>query len=175
MQKIHLRGQVCLIGAPVDLRALLVYGEIAQRSQEGNPAPEVVTRTPSVLEMLVAGGKGECGRDTAAVGKTFSVNKTGEAAGEQNERTLTPYFEGVGGKNLRFKTKRGGGLTIVAEPEGTGKRTKCQGPDANAKCQETVSEQEAAELRRWKKSAKTPALVQTPCWERRGYRLFSTC
>ena len=90
MQKSNLRGHVCLIGAPSDLRALLGYGEIAQRSQEGNPAPEVVKRTPSVLEMLVAGGKGECGRDTAAVGKAFSVNKTGEAAGEQNERTLTP-------------------------------------------------------------------------------------
>ena len=57
MQKNNLRGQVCLIGAPSDLRALLGYGEIAQRSQEGNPAPEVVKRTPSVLEMLVAAGK----------------------------------------------------------------------------------------------------------------------
>ena len=115
MQKSNLRGQVCLIGAPSDLRALLGYGEIAQRSQEGNPAPEVVKRTPSVLEMLVAGGKGECGRDTAAVGKAFSVNKTGEAAGEQNEKNpLTPYIECKRGKNLRFKAKKGGG----ARPSG---------------------------------------------------------
>ena len=148
MQKNNLRGQVCPIGVPSDLRALLGYGEIAQRSQEGNPAPEVLKRTPSVLEMLVAGGKGECGKDTGADGKTFSVNKTGEAAGEQNERTLTPYFEGGGGKNLRFKAKRGGRLAIVAEPERIGKRTRSQETDAKTKCQETVSEQETAELRR---------------------------
>ena len=102
-EKSNMRCQVWLIGEPSDLRALLGYGEVAQRSQEGNPAPEAVKRTPSVLEMLVAGGKGECGRDTAAVGKAFSVNKTGEAAGEQNERTPIPHIEGGGGKNLRFK------------------------------------------------------------------------
>ena len=90
MQKSNLRGQVCLIGAPSDLRALLGYGEIAQRSQEGNPAPEVVKRTPSVLEVLEAGGKGECRRDATAVGKAISVNKAAEAASEQNERTPIP-------------------------------------------------------------------------------------
>ena len=51
-------------------------------------------------------------------------------------------------KNLRFKAKRGGGLAIVAEPDGTGKRTKFQETDAETNCQETVSEQETAELRR---------------------------
>ena len=112
--------QLWIIGEPSDLRALLGYGEVAQRSQEGNPAPEAVKRTPSVLEMLVAGGKGECGRDTAAVGKTISGNRAAEAASEQNERTPIPYIEGGGGKNLRLKAKRGGGLAIVSEPEGTG-------------------------------------------------------
>ena len=99
-----------LICEPSDLRALLGYGDVAQRSQEGNPAPETVKRTPSVLEMLVAGGKSECGRDAAAVGKDTSVNKAAEATSKQNERTPTPYTEGGGGKNLRFKAKRGGGL-----------------------------------------------------------------
>ena len=141
MQKNNLRGQVCLIGAPSDLRALLGYGEIAQRSQEGNPAPEDVKRTPSVFGMPVAGGKGGCGRDTAAVGKAFSVTRTREAACEQKERTLTPYIEGGGDKNRRCKAKRRGRLEIVSEPERTGTRTKCQETDAKANCQETGSEQ----------------------------------
>ena len=57
--------------------------------------------------MLVAGGKGECGRDTAAVGKSTSVNKAAGAASEQNDKTPTPFTEGGGGKklNLRFKAK----------------------------------------------------------------------
>ena len=63
--------------------------------------------------MLVAGGKGECGGDSAAVGKTNSVNKAAEAAREQNERTPIPYIEGGGGKNLRFKAKRGGRLELL--------------------------------------------------------------
>ena len=89
--------QLWIIGEPSDLRALLGYGEVAQRSQEGNPAPEAVKRTPSVLEMLVAGGKGICVKDTAALGKAISVNRAAEVASEQTERTPIPYFEGGGG------------------------------------------------------------------------------
>ena len=74
-----------LIGEPCDLRALLGYGDVAQRNQEGNPAPEAVKRVPSVLEMLVAGGKGEGGRDTAAVGRSISVSKAAEAVSKHKD------------------------------------------------------------------------------------------
>ena len=182
--------QLWIIGEPSDLRALLGYGEVAQRSQEGNPAPEAVKRTPSVLEMLVAGGQGECGRDLRAplghgeiaqrsqkgypaplvvkrtpsvfemliagghgeggshatpVGEAMSVYMAAEAISEQNEGTPTPCTEGGGGKNLRFKAKRGGGLEIVSEPKGTGTRSKCQETNEKANCQETGSEAASAE------------------------------
>ena len=77
--------------------------------RKAKPAPEIVKRIPSVPEMLAAGGKSECGRDAAAVGKVTSVKKAVEAASKQKERTPTPYTEGGGGNNLRFKTKSGAG------------------------------------------------------------------
>ena len=48
----------------------------------------------------------------------------------------------------KLKAKKGGWLEVVSEPEGTGKRTKCQEADEKTTCQETVSQQETAELRR---------------------------
>ena len=90
-----------------DLGAPLGHGEIAQRSQKGYLSPVVVKRTPSVLEMLTAGGHGEGGSHAAPVGKAMSVYMATEAISEQNEGTPTPYTEVGGGKNLRFKAKRG--------------------------------------------------------------------
>ena len=54
--------QVWLVGEPSDLRALLGYGDVAQRNQDGNPALEPIERAPSVLEMRVVGEKGEGGK-----------------------------------------------------------------------------------------------------------------
>ena len=75
----------------------------------------------------------------------MSVYMAAEAISEQNKGFPTPYTEGGSGKNLRFKAKRGGGLEIVSEPEGNGKRTKCQETDEKTNCQETVSEEASAE------------------------------
>ena len=88
--------QVWIIGEPSNPRVFLGHGDIAHRNQEGNPAAKAVKGVPSVLEMLVAGGKRECGRDIAFVGKDISVKKAAEAVSEQNDRTPIPPTPKVG-------------------------------------------------------------------------------
>ena len=76
-------------------------------------------RVPSVLELLVAGGKGKGGRETAAAaGKIAAVNAAAGAGSEQCHGAPNLYAEGV--ENLKFKANRGGGLEIVYAPEGLG-------------------------------------------------------
>ena len=91
------------------------------------------------------GGHGEGGSHATPVGKAMYTDMAAEAISEQNEGTPTPYTEGGGGKDPRFKAKRGGGLEIVSEPKGIGKRSKCQETDGKANCQDTGSEAASAE------------------------------
>ena len=163
---------MAIIGEPSDLRALISYGDVAQRSQEGIPVPEAVKRVPSVLEML---GKDEGGRDTTAAGKATSANKAAEAISKQKDGTPTLHTECGEGKNLRFKAKRRGGLEIVSDLDGTGKESKCQETDAEANFRRQSLSKRLLISESLKWPAKTPALLQRSRWQRRGYRLFSIC
>ena len=53
-------------------------------------------RVPSVLELLVAGGKGKVKRETAAAGKVCAMN----AAAEAGDGNPNLYTKGGRGKNL---------------------------------------------------------------------------
>ena len=147
--------QVWLIGEPSDLRALLGYGGVDQRSQEGNPAPEAVKRIPSVLDMLVTGGRKANCQETVSEQETAELRGLGVVRGDSSSVAKTV----LGTKRVPSVLDM---LVACGNGEGTPSCDNCKGSSSGGSSGSPgKSEGECAEVRETFEPA-TPQCIADP-------------